>query len=182
MRSRAKDLLDSYVGRKSSPAPCKHWKVRALERAIFKCFQTACMKNPEGLQHFIETSLPEQLLEVLQPYRLAKQASEISAPCAPEDAFSPLPSAVAAAETSRPRDNLPSPVAQCAVTAGNIGTEKATLSSAALQLPWASEECWERRWEQEPWAKQLSKLQDKTLKNLIIIITSTVFSALRAIL
>ena len=143
MKSRARDLLDAYAGRQGPPPPCRSWKVRTVERQIVRRFKEACAKNPEDLRQFIETDLPDQLLTILQPYRLAREAAAVSAPTA-EAGFPTLP----------PKKNLASNAGVNhevhAVTARSIGAAQAKASAAALQLPWSSEECWERRWEQEP--------------------------------
>ncbi|CAE7616774.1 gatm [Symbiodinium sp. CCMP2456] len=144
MASRAKDLLDAYTGRRSPPPPCQSWKLRAVEKEIYRRFREVCVKNPEGIQHFIESGLPAQLLSILEPYRLAKKAAEISAPLAK----GPKPTPVTTT-TATGASKAAASATYRAVVPARIGASEATLSSAALQLPWSSEECWERRWEQD---------------------------------
>ncbi|CAE7567466.1 gatm [Symbiodinium sp. CCMP2592] len=148
MASRAKDLLDAYAGRRSPPPPCKSWKVRAVEKEIYKRFREVCSKNPEGIQHFMENGLPSQLLSILEPYRLARQAADISAPLAKQ---SPKPKPQVTTPTTPTTGSRDAAVSAShrAFAPARIRASEAKLSSAALQLPWSSEECWERRWEQD---------------------------------
>ena len=149
MVSRAKDLLDAYVGRQHPPNPAKSWRVRLLEKELFRRFREACAKNPAGIQRFIGAGLPEELRSIVEPYRMAKQAAEMSnlgSSTTEKHTKRPAAAAVPARHTCSP---APAEV-QRAVAPGGLGAAEAQLSSAALKLPWSSEECWERRWEQEP--------------------------------
>jgi len=154
LQVRNSQLLEAYAGRVPLQ-PQATSRLQDVEKELVQRLARVVSQDPESAKRFVE-DFPEPIRTIIEPYRMAREASEIAPPrrrgtsaatgTEQQHHFKwkkspPLPG-------YPPYQLVEKEPAQRAVTTVNLTDKEPRLSQAVLQLP-NTEEKWERRWEQD---------------------------------